>query len=96
MIDNTGAKIPPFLVIPSAIFVFWLGGLSYNVAGIASEQESHGDKPAHETTISDVATIKSDVKHNKETIDEIKQELKEGRLKAEKDKQEILQAIREQ
>jgi hypothetical protein len=93
--EVNGFKFPAFLVIPALVFTFCLGGLSIQVSAMADDQAEHEEKPAHTTTVEDVATIKANVAHNKAGIDEVKKELKEQRAKAESDKQEILQAIRE-
>ena len=90
-----GTTFPSWAVIPTIMFIFWLGGLSITVASIAKAQETHEAKPAHAASIEDVATIKANVAHNKAAIEEIKRKLEDQQRKAEQDKQEILEAIRD-
>lgn len=88
--------MPQFVVIPTLVFAFWLGGLSIQVAALASTQNKHADQPAHTTTIQDVATIKTSVQYNARTIAEIKAEQDRQREASALNTQKILEAIRDQ
>lgn len=90
-----GTTVPNFIIVPLVGFIFWLGSLSVIVDSLAEDVSEHTEKPMHEKAISDVATIKNDVKHNKEAIDKIEKKLEEAERQRAKDKDEILKAIRE-
>lgn len=90
-----GTKLPVALFIPILIFTFWLGGLSWTVVSNAENLKEHAAKPAHEEAALMTNTVQADVRHNKEEIQEVKEALKEMKRQMSKDKEEILNAIRE-
>lgn len=82
-----GTTIPTVFIIPAIMFVFWLGGLSYTVSGLADEQSEQENKV--EIATINVATIKTDMSNIKDTLVRLEKQQRE-------DKKEILDAIREQ
>ena len=93
--EINGMKLPLAMIVAGFLGgAVWVGDIQSRVSAQETAVKEHRDKPAHETTISDVATIKALVSHNTKSIDEVKQELKELKKQAAKDKQEILDAIR--
>ena len=91
-----GFKLPVTVLLGILTVTFWLGGLSWAVTGMAEDQKKHETAPAH--TEAGIATtkIQADVEHNKEAIEEVKEDLKEIKAQMAADKGEILDAIREE
>jgi len=90
-----GIKISWSVMVSALMFTFWLGGLSLAVNSMAQDQEKHEAEPAHAEAALATNTVQADVRHNKQEIAEIKQQLNEIEENMEKDKDEILDAIRE-
>ena len=82
-----GSTISPALLVPAIVFVFWLGGLSITVANDTADQNAIEKKV--EQTALDVAAIKQDIEHNKETLDRLEKSI-------EKNQDAILKAIRDE
>ena len=98
-----GTKLPWAAVVSVLIFTFWLGGLSLTVVSNADDQKEHQALAAHAEAALATNTVQADVKHNKEEIQEIKEEVAAANKKLDEvvtqmaeDKAEILDAIREQ
>lgn len=92
-IQMNGFKFPTFLIIPALVFTFWLGGLSLQVAAQDEAQDAHEKKPSHDATVADVATIKADVKHNKEAVEKVEKKLDDIERKIDDNQKELLNAL---
>ena len=92
----SGTKVPITVLIGILTFTFWLGGLSMIVKAQEDNQKAHEAEPAHAEAALATNTVQADVKHNKEEIGEIKKKLDEIEEQMTKDKDEILDAIRNQ
>jgi hypothetical protein len=90
-----GYKISWSMVVSALIFTFWLGGLSLSVQSLAQNQDKHEAEPAHAEAALATNTVQADVRHNKQEIADIKRQLEKMEGKMERDKDEILDAIRE-
>jgi len=93
-VNINGTKLPWSAVISVLVFTFWLGGLSLTVVSNAQDQEAHEKAPAHTEAALATNTIQADVRHNVEEIGEIKKKLDDIEEQMAKDKDEILDAIR--
>ena len=91
-----GTTVPNWIIIPVFTFIFGLGGTYYQIDALADELAEHQEKPMHETAVADVATIKNDVKHNKEAIDELKESVKELEEQIAENQRELLEVLREE
>ena len=79
-----GATIPYSLLIPVAIFIAWLGGLSYQVNANAEELDKKAD------TSERLAKIEVVQEYTKKEVKEIKEEQMEQGKKID----EILEAVK--
>ena len=98
LLENSRITLATFGIVAGAILGggVWVGAIAQDVENVKKAVEIHEGRPAHTTTIQDVATIKAAMQNNVSNIEEIKRDLKELRAKSEQDKQEILEAIRNQ
>ena len=90
-----GYKVSWSMLSSVLLVTFWLGGLSLTVKSMADDQEKHEAEPAHAEAALATNTVQADVRHNKQEIAEIKEQLNEIEKNMEEDKDEILEAIRE-
>jgi len=79
-----GSEIPWSVLTSFVIFVFWLGGLSFQVAAQDRKIDSHEERPSHSIAAIEVSELKSSVKYNQKTIEEIKENQKEQSKKLDK------------
>ena len=91
-----GTKLPWPAIVSVLVFTFWLGGLSLTVASNGEDQDEHEKLSAHAEAALATNTVQADVRHNKEEIGEIKKQLDKMEEQMIEDKDEILEAIRDQ
>ncbi len=85
---------PQWVAIPAITSIFALGGAWWQLNALADELEEHEQKPMHESAIADVATIKSNVSHNKEAIADLDKAVKELEDKIDENQAQLLEALR--
>lgn len=91
-----GTKLPWAVVIAVFAIVISVAGSLVRGEVTAEALEKHASTPAHSEAALATNTVQADVRHNREEISEIKDKLDKIEEQMAEDKDEILDAIREE